>query len=118
MAYPCPACGFEFFEEPSGCHEICEICDWQDDPVQLLFPSLRIGANKECLHEAQRKVLGELPLSVPKHKGYCRDPLWRPLTEQECQVTEDYPKSGLEYFEAAPMAEVEYYWRRDANDTQ
>ncbi|WP_343076170.1 CPCC family cysteine-rich protein [Natronoglycomyces albus] len=33
---------------------ICLVCWWQDDPVQLRWPTLRGGANKPSLVEAQK----------------------------------------------------------------
>jgi hypothetical protein len=53
--FPCPSCGFEVFSEPPGSFEICEICGWEDDHVQLRFPALAGGANKLSLHSAARR---------------------------------------------------------------
>lgn len=46
----CPCCGKKYVEE----HEICEECDWQNDPVQLLRPDFSGGANKMSLIDARK----------------------------------------------------------------
>jgi hypothetical protein len=58
--YPCPCCGYEVFGEPPGSYDICPICFWEDDIVQLAFPDLAGGANACSLMEGQRnfEVLG------------------------------------------------------------
>ncbi|MEU7782897.1 CPCC family cysteine-rich protein [Amycolatopsis sp. NPDC049159] len=33
--YPCPCRGHLVFGEPPGSYEICGVCFWEDDPVQL-----------------------------------------------------------------------------------
>jgi anaerobic ribonucleoside-triphosphate reductase len=50
--FPCPCCGYLTSSEP-GSHDICPICDWEDDLSQLRFPRSGGGANHESLEEAQ-----------------------------------------------------------------
>lgn len=50
--FPCPCCGFETISE-IGTYEICEVCNWEDDPIQSANPDYRGGANEESLSEAQ-----------------------------------------------------------------
>jgi hypothetical protein len=111
MLHPCPACGFEVFDDPPGSYDICPVCDWEDDPVQLRFPVLRGGANKESLFERQRRILQRLPPEIVIHEGYHRCADWRPLTEEECTDTSAMLTSGIEYFEAAGEEAPDYYWR-------
>ena len=66
--YPCPACGFEVFLEPSGSYDICPVCGWEDDEVQLRFPAMRGGANKASLFESQQRVLQQIPLQILAHR--------------------------------------------------
>ncbi len=110
-SYPCPACGFLTFSEPPGSYDICDVCGWEDDHVQLAHPGMRGGANGECLVEAQTRVLEEYPLRVRETLGYRRDSSWRPWTDSDRQSPGPTPGSGLEYFEAATNEEPEYYWR-------
>ncbi len=77
--YTCPACGFLTFDEPTGSYDICELCGWEDDNVQLANPRLRGGANKENLIEAQLKALKTYPIEVKEVGKFKRDPEWWPL---------------------------------------
>ncbi|MCT2585619.1 CPCC family cysteine-rich protein [Actinophytocola gossypii] len=52
--YPCPCCGYTTFGEPPGSYEICQVCFWEDDAVQLRWPDWSGGANKPSLIDAQR----------------------------------------------------------------
>ncbi len=48
----CPVCGkYEF--EHEGCDDICEVCGWQDDIIQLRHPDERQCANQMSLNEAK-----------------------------------------------------------------
>lgn len=53
LAFPCPCCGHLTFGEPPGSFEICPVCFWEDDDVQLRWPELTGGANRPSLVEAQ-----------------------------------------------------------------
>ncbi|MGB7305585.1 MAG: CPCC family cysteine-rich protein, partial [Burkholderiaceae bacterium] len=55
--YPCPSCGFKIFSDLPGTYEICDICNWEDDHVQLRHPGMRGGANRKSLLESQREIL-------------------------------------------------------------
>src|SRR5687768_11830094 len=112
MLYPCPACGFEVFESPAGSYNICPVCDWEDDEVQLRFPAMRGGANTESLLEWQRRAIRQLPLEVSTHGGYRRCSDWRLLTQEECSDTGGTPTCGREYFDAVGAEEPLYYWRK------
>lgn len=48
----CPVCGQYTFTEP---HDICPICGWEDDPVQLKDPDFTGGANKPSLNQAKEE---------------------------------------------------------------
>jgi hypothetical protein len=52
MRFPCPCCGHLVFEELPGSFDVCPICFWEDDVVQLRWPD-RAGANRLSLIEAQ-----------------------------------------------------------------
>jgi cysteine-rich CPCC protein len=107
--FPCPACGFLTFDEPPGSYSICEVCNWEDDGVQLRHPALRGGANSESLIEAQRRLLSRVPESTQVACGFRRDPSWRPLTLAESEaagtsLTPEGPTLGIEYNPSL------YYW--------
>ena len=45
-----PVCGRSNVEE----YDICPVCNWENDPVQLLHPSTSRGANQMTLEEARK----------------------------------------------------------------
>ena len=52
---PCPCCGYLTFDDDSpGSYDICEVCFWEDDPVQFEDPTYEGGANDVSLEEARR----------------------------------------------------------------
>jgi len=111
ILYPCPACGFEVFDEPPGSYEICCLCGWEDDEVQLRFPLMQGGANKDCLFERQQRILKSLPPDLVLYEGKHRCTDWRPLMQEDCGDSTKIPRNGMEYFEASGAQESKYYWR-------
>lgn len=99
--YTCPACGYKTLDDPPGHHDICAVCRWQDDPVQLMYPTLAGGANKYSLWDAQHR-------SFIEPTDYDKDPAWRPLREDE--LKEGGPADGESYFAAMCSAEPRPYW--------
>ena len=84
--YPCPCCGYLTFSEPPGSYEICPVCFWEDDLVQLAFPDMAGGANKCSLIEGQRNFAAFgacerrlIPHARPPRESEQRDSQWRPL---------------------------------------
>lgn len=52
--FPCPCCAYlTLSEEPPGTFEVCPVCFWEDDAVQLEQPDLAGGANTVSLEEAR-----------------------------------------------------------------
>jgi len=57
-SFACPCCGFKTFsEKPNGSFEICPVCFWEDDPIQLADLNNSGGANRVSLLEGQRNFL-------------------------------------------------------------
>lgn len=55
VARPCPCCGYLTLEDDGpGSYEICSVCFWEDDPVQLENPEMSGGANKVSLAQGRR----------------------------------------------------------------
>jgi len=46
----CPVCGERNFEDDNN-FEVCDVCGWENDGVQLDDPDFRGGANNESLNE-------------------------------------------------------------------
>ena len=58
MSYACPCCGYlTFDEEPPGTFEICPVCGWEDDELQLRDPTYSGGANSVSLESARNNFL-------------------------------------------------------------
>src|SRR3954453_3538105 len=87
--YSCPCCGYLVFDEPPGSYEICPICFWDYDIVQLAFPDMTGGANKYSLIGGQQnykrfaaceeRVKGSVR---SPNESEIRDAQWRPLKTQ------------------------------------
>ena len=107
---PCPACGFLTVEECYGSYNICPVCGWEDDGVQLANPTSGGGANGESLAEAQQAALAKYPLNVGDTHGYRRGSKWRPLNEAE--IEESKRTSIMKHWHAsAVLSESESYWQ-------
>jgi hypothetical protein len=63
--FPCPGCGFLVFVEPSS-YEICPVCFWDDNPVQLTESLTGWFANHVSLLEGQKHF---------RALGYCEERL-------------------------------------------
>ena len=50
--YACPCCG-ENTLEAQGEYEICDVCDWEDDPAQSENPDDDLGANTMSLNQSR-----------------------------------------------------------------
>ena len=111
--YPCPSCGFLVFDREIGSYEICPICRWEDDHVQLAYPGLRGGANQGSLKNYQDFILTKIPVDVKEYQGYKRHLSWRPLRDEEC-LDQVGMGTGIEYFHAASETEAHYYWELDS----
>lgn len=110
--HPCPCCGFLVFREAPGSYDVCSVCGWEDDHVQLRYP-LAGGANAPLV-AAQRVFLDGLTEArlvelAASGKTRCHD--WRPLRPSDARPEQSWPRTGLEYFHAAGQNSPEYYWR-------
>lgn len=103
-SYPCPCCGFLTFAEPSGSYDVCAVCGWEDDNVQLRYPGLAGGANGRSLCDEQRAG-GWAALDRDLMRGYRRAPGWRPLRPDECGDLDRHA-------DALHATEPDYYWQR------
>jgi len=48
----CPVCGEYEFEKRSD-YDVCDVCGWENDGLQMKNPDYRGGANAESLNEAK-----------------------------------------------------------------
>jgi hypothetical protein len=103
--YICPCCGHLTLTEPPGSYEICHICGWEDDLVQLLDPWFEGGANEPSLVQAQADYSAR---SDPSSD--LQDPAWRQVVEADragIKVPSQLSNQELADFD------VLYYWRRE-----
>jgi hypothetical protein len=50
LRVPCPCCGYRTFRDPGyGSYDLCPVCFWEDDDLQLSEPDYRGGANDVSL---------------------------------------------------------------------
>jgi len=116
--FTCPCCGHRTLSEPPGSHEICEVCFWEDDGVQILDPAYAGGANGSSLMECQAnfqrqgasqdRFVGEVR---PPADGESRDPEWRPALEADLRwARAPRDLSDEEY----KRVDTWYYWKRKA----
>ncbi len=115
--YTCPCCGYEVFDSSPGSFDICPICFWEDDGVQLFFPLTDGGANRCSLVEAQVNFVqfGACERSMAKNArppaaNDRRDPLWFPLWERRVDIPDlaDAPQGSSTAKSVADLC----YWLR------
>ena len=55
------------------------LCGWEDDPVQLAYPEMCGGANKDSLAAHQRAAVERFTLSIASLGEFMRSLNWQPL---------------------------------------
>ena len=98
--YPCACCGYPMFAELPGSYDICAICFWEDDAVQLRWPTLEGGANAPSLIDSQRNFM-RFSAMEERFAGNvrapaadeARDPGWRPFDPEKDRYLEPFDKS-------------------------
>lgn len=89
--FACPCCGSKTFnKKPKGSYEICEVCFWEDDPIQLSDPDYEGGANRVSLRQGQKNFIefgacekGMLKNVRPQTREETRDNDWKPLNGEK-----------------------------------
>ena len=118
-AYTCVCCGFRTLPEPVGSYEICPVCFWEDDLVQLAFPNMNGGANKVSLIEGQTNFMahGVCEPAMKKHvrpatRDEPRDPTWTPYNSSEHRGLDSSSKSDSALWDKVQDCSPNlYYWR-------
>ena len=84
--FACPCCGYLTLPaKASGTFKICQVCFWEDDPVQLRDPHYAGGANEVSLNEARRHFAA-FGASELRFKSYVR-----PLLPDERPTSQGQP---------------------------
>lgn len=114
--FPCPCCGYLSFDQPPGSYEICGICFWEDDELQLEYATtLAGGANRPTLLDAQRNFL-KFGACEPEMVGNVRspgpsdirDPTWRLIDTLRDRFENWGDRNGTR---PLTRREALYYWR-------
>ncbi len=117
--YPCPCCGYLVFGEPPGSFDICPICFWEDDAVQLGFPDMAGGANGCSLIEGQQSF-AEFGACEQRFKrsvrapgdSVARDSDWRRLDPERDRYLKWEAEQDHQLWRSAKHPETSlYYWR-------
>jgi hypothetical protein len=103
------------FDDEPGSYDICPVCFWEDDIVQLRWPNFSGGANRPSLIDAQKNVsrLGAVeerlaPYVRPPTAAEPVHPLWRPFDVKRDVIEEHRP--GFDYKSYAGDGTTYYYW--------
>ncbi|HET6705482.1 CPCC family cysteine-rich protein [Amycolatopsis sp.] len=112
--YPCPCCGHRTFSAPPGSYEICSVCFWEDDDIQLRWPERAGGANSLTLVDAQR-AYAEMGAMEYRFTGLVRmaapdEPLddgWRPID----LAVDDFEPLGVRDAPWPADLTALYWWR-------
>jgi hypothetical protein len=117
--YTCPCCGYRTLPEPAGSYEICPVCFWEDDGLQLAFPNLDGGANRVSLIEGQKNFLmhGVCEPAMKQHvrepaKNEQRDASWEPYDPERHHALDWDSKSDHNLWEKVKNESPNlYYWQ-------
>ncbi|HEV3155544.1 MAG TPA: CPCC family cysteine-rich protein [Candidatus Baltobacteraceae bacterium] len=113
--YTCPCCGYRVFSGPPGTEDVCPICGWRDDIMQLRFPNFVSTANGISLYDAQLNydLIGAKDPEAAKRVRFAdagdeRDPDWRPIDTD----VDDLPDPPVDFDGLAEPEDTTtlYYW--------
>ena len=90
----CKCCWFNTISFDT--YEICDICWWEDDPVQNKNPLSSIWANHISLFDAQSKLFKKIPQDIFTYQSYHREKKWKPLVKS--QLLPNKIKNWMDYF--------------------
>lgn len=116
--FACPCCGHLVLDERI-CWNICPICYWEDDPVQIADPWCEGGANVPSLAQSQENFR-TFGVMEQRFAEYVRkpmdddriDPAWRPveLSDKQFATTPREIEQRCEKGESIPYE----YWLRNS----
>jgi hypothetical protein len=113
--YPCVCCGYLAIDRPAQ-YDICPICFWEDDDIQLTFV-LSGGANHVSLIDAQKNFMSfgaceSRVRNLVRQPSFeeTKDPGWRPIDPgKDLQTTRD--EDGKITTKLKDDVSPYYYWR-------
>lgn len=57
IKFRCPCCGCYSLEEPLGNYDFCDVCGWQNDIMDFLYPDEQSACNGVSLNEARQNYI-------------------------------------------------------------
>lgn len=114
----CPCCGHRVLDS-RACYDLCPICYWEDDPVQIADPWFEGGANVPCLEEAQRNFTACSAMEQrfvefvrPPDGDETLDPSWRPVRASDRRHVTTPAEIRHQRSQGNPVPFE--YWKRDS----
>jgi hypothetical protein len=107
------------FGDTPGSFDICPICFWEDDIVQLAFPDMTGGANRCSLIEGQRNFVAfgvcerrlKPNVRAPAESD-ARDRNWRPLETERDHYLRWETQEDRQLWQSVKESEpCLYYWK-------
>lgn len=114
MQFTCSCCGYKTLSDYPGSYEICPICFWEDDPVQILGPWYEGGANRPSLVQAQLNYQ-KFGACEEGAEEYTRKPLEGEVRDFRWRMVNDSDKDKIKSPRDIPSEdwrrlELWYYW--------
>jgi hypothetical protein len=104
--YTCPCCGYKTIYREDTFYDLCPVCFWETDPIQLADPHYTGGANRPSLIEAQQHFI--LFGACEKHVfPYTRLPLADEIKDENFRTFDENTdlsrnnREGVIYFKRA-----------------
>ncbi len=92
--FACPCCGYKTIYRADTFYDLCPVCFWETDPIQLADPTYKGGANAPSLAEAQQNFIlfGACEKDdVPK----TRTPLANEIKDEKFQTFDENTEGSL-----------------------
>jgi hypothetical protein len=87
--YTCPCCGYKTILRADTFYDLCPVCFWETDPIQLADPYYKGGANQSSLAEAQQNFIlfgacekEDVPKTRMPLADEIRDENWQTIDEK------------------------------------
>jgi Cysteine-rich CPCC len=92
--FACPCCGYKTIYREDTFYDLCPVCFWETDPIQLADPTYKGGANRPSLTEAQQNFIlfGACEKDV---FPYTRLPLADEMRDEEFQTFDQNTEGSL-----------------------
>lgn len=112
--FPCPCCGHLTLHDQPGSYDICHVCFWEEDGVQLRWPDYAGGANRPSLIDSQANFV-RYGAMEERFTGNVRPPApdepldegWRPVDAE----ADNFEARGVQETPWPDDLTTLYWWR-------